>query len=318
MTFNHNRSKLGNHDQSNEPSSSKMVPNASPLENKTNPSLQELDFLFSPLFKEYFTAGNQSVSMSSALSDNSKQQDTQPTLNIQPTTNLTIPTTNVNAEENNTDQATDAQFQPYEFFNPFYTLVQEVAESSPHNDLFAYAAYKSFPIYQMDVETDFLNGPLKEEVYVSQPDRFVDPVHLKKVYYLRKALYGLKQAPRAWYDELSNFLMSKVSLKMLIMSDALILAKALLEEYNSYVKTMAISRNPMRHSRTKNINVHYHFIKKQVERGIIELYLVKTEYQLADMFMKALSQDRFEYLVRRLGMRCLTPAKLEVMANETT
>ncbi|GKA95465.1 retrotransposon protein, putative, ty1-copia subclass [Tanacetum coccineum] len=154
----------------------------------------------------------------------------------------------------------------------------------------------------MDVETDFLNGPLKEEVYVSQPDRFVDPVHLKKVYYLRKALYGLKQAPRAWYDELSNFLMSKVSLKMLIMSDALILAKALLEEYNSYVKTMAISRNPMRHSRTKNINVHYHFIKKQVEHGIIELYLVKTEYQLADMFMKALSQDRFEYLVRRLGL----------------
>ncbi|GJU43859.1 retrovirus-related pol polyprotein from transposon TNT 1-94 [Tanacetum coccineum] len=73
----------------------------------------------------------------------------------------------------------------------------------------AYAAYKSFPIYQMDVKTTFLNGPLKEEVYVAQPEGFVDPDHPEKVYLLRKALYGLKQAPRAWYDELSNFLMSK-------------------------------------------------------------------------------------------------------------
>ncbi|GJY30573.1 retrovirus-related pol polyprotein from transposon TNT 1-94, partial [Tanacetum coccineum] len=73
----------------------------------------------------------------------------------------------------------------------------------------AYVAHKCFPIYQMDVKTAFLNGPLKEEVYVAQPDGFVDTGHPEKVYRLRKALYGLKQAPRAWYDELSNFLMSK-------------------------------------------------------------------------------------------------------------
>ncbi|GKC54813.1 ribonuclease H-like domain-containing protein [Tanacetum coccineum] len=76
----------------------------------------------------------------------------------------------------------------------------------------AYVEHKSFPIYHMDVKTVFLNGPLKEEVYVSQPDGFVDPDHPKKVYRLRKALYGLKQAPRAWYDELSTFLISKDSL----------------------------------------------------------------------------------------------------------
>ncbi|GJT27543.1 NAD(P)H-quinone oxidoreductase subunit T, chloroplastic [Tanacetum coccineum] len=58
----------------------------------------------------------------------------------------------------------------------------------------------------MDVKTAFLYGPLKEEVYVNQPDGFVDPYHPDKVYRLKKALYGLKQAPRAWYDELSNFL----------------------------------------------------------------------------------------------------------------
>ncbi|GKD22939.1 retrovirus-related pol polyprotein from transposon TNT 1-94, partial [Tanacetum coccineum] len=73
----------------------------------------------------------------------------------------------------------------------------------------AYAAHKSFPIYRMDVKTAFLIGPLKEEVYVAQPDGFVDPDHPDKVYRLRKALYGLKQALRAWYDKLSKFLISK-------------------------------------------------------------------------------------------------------------
>ncbi|GJZ09488.1 retrovirus-related pol polyprotein from transposon TNT 1-94, partial [Tanacetum coccineum] len=62
----------------------------------------------------------------------------------------------------------------------------------------AHVAHKSFPIYQMDVKTAFLNGPLKEDVYVAQPEGFVDPDHPKKFYLLRKALYGLKQAPRAW------------------------------------------------------------------------------------------------------------------------
>nr|GEY11634.1 hypothetical protein [Tanacetum cinerariifolium] len=72
-----------------------------------------------------------------------------------------------------------------------------------------YAAHNCFPIYQMDVKTTFLNGPLKKEVYVAQPYGFVDHDHPKNVYRLRKALYGLKEAPRAWYDELSQFLISK-------------------------------------------------------------------------------------------------------------
>nr|GEW10852.1 retrovirus-related Pol polyprotein from transposon TNT 1-94 [Tanacetum cinerariifolium] len=70
---------------------------------------------------------------------------------------------------------------------------------------------------------------------------------------------------------------------------------------------IAISCNPVQNSRTKHINVRYHFIKEKVEKGIVELFFVVTEYQLADLFTKALSEDRFKYLVRRLGMICLTP-----------
>ncbi|GJU69433.1 retrovirus-related pol polyprotein from transposon TNT 1-94 [Tanacetum coccineum] len=422
----------------------------------------------------------------------------------------------------------------------------------------AHAAHKSFPIYQMDVKTAFLNGPLKEEVYVAQPEGFVDPDHPEKVYLLRKALYGLKQAPRAWYDELSNFLMSKgftkgtidptlfkikygedILLVQIYVDDIIFgstnpkyskrfeklmhsrfemslmgemkfflglqihqspkgifinqakYALEILKKHNmdnchsigtplatkpkldvdlsgepvdqsdyrskigslmyltssrpdlvqavcycaryqarptqkhlkevkrifKYLKgtinmglwypkdsgfeltafsdadhagcldtrkstsggiqflgdklvswmskkqnctamssaeaeyvalsascaqvmwmrthlkdygfnynkiplycdsqsSIAISCNPVQHLRTKHIHTRYHFIKETVGKiGISELIFCQTEYQLADMFTKALPEDRFKYLVRRIGMRCLTPEELEVLTN---
>ncbi|GKB62105.1 retrovirus-related pol polyprotein from transposon TNT 1-94 [Tanacetum coccineum] len=71
----------------------------------------------------------------------------------------------------------------------------------------ANATSKNMIIYQMDVKTTFLNGKLKEEVYVSQPESFVDPDHPTYIYRLKKALYALKQAPRAWYNTLSRFIL---------------------------------------------------------------------------------------------------------------
>ncbi|GKA00048.1 retrovirus-related pol polyprotein from transposon TNT 1-94 [Tanacetum coccineum] len=71
------------------------------------------------------------------------------------------------------------------------------------------ATNKNNMIFQMDVKKAFLNGKLKEEVYVSQPEGFVDQEYLSHVYNLKKVLYGLKQAPRAWYDMLSSFLISQ-------------------------------------------------------------------------------------------------------------
>nr|GFC23300.1 retrovirus-related Pol polyprotein from transposon TNT 1-94 [Tanacetum cinerariifolium] len=77
----------------------------------------------------------------------------------------------------------------------------------------AYAAHKSFTVFQMDVKTAFLHGSLKEDVYVCQPEGFIDADHPSHVYKLKKALYGLKQAPRAWYDELSTFLLQNHFIK---------------------------------------------------------------------------------------------------------
>nr|GEU83449.1 retrovirus-related Pol polyprotein from transposon TNT 1-94 [Tanacetum cinerariifolium] len=78
---------------------------------------------------------------------------------------------------------------------------------------------------------------------------------------------------------------------------------------------IAISCNPVQHSRTKNIAIRYHFIKEHVEKGTIELYFVKTDYQLADLFTKALLVDRFNYLVCHIGMRSLSPQELNRLAK---
>ena len=74
--------------------------------------------------------------------------------------------------------------------------------------LLALACHLKFKLYQMDVKTAFLNGFLKEDVYMAQPKGFIDPHFPDQVLYLKKALYGLKQAPKAWYDRLTQYLVS--------------------------------------------------------------------------------------------------------------
>ena len=69
--------------------------------------------------------------------------------------------------------------------------------------LLALSCQLKFNLYQIDVKTAFLNGLLKEDVYVAQPKGFIDPHFSDHVLYLNKAFYGLKQASRAWYDRLT-------------------------------------------------------------------------------------------------------------------
>nr|GEV27217.1 hypothetical protein [Tanacetum cinerariifolium] len=221
----------------------------------------------------------------------------------------------------------------------------------------------------IDVKTTFLNGPLKREVYVAQPDGFVDPDHPEKVYRLKKALYGLKQAPRVWYDELLKFLTSKGFTKGLQIHQSprgifMTQAKYALEilqkhgmekgqiidaDHAECINTrkstyrgiqflgdklvswmskkqdctamslaeaeyvaLSVSCAQVMWMRTQLYDYGFNYNK-------IPLYCdSRTDYQLADMFTKASLEDRFKYLVRRISMRCLTPAELEVLANEST
>ncbi|GJU33387.1 integrase, catalytic region, zinc finger, CCHC-type containing protein [Tanacetum coccineum] len=79
---------------------------------------------------------------------------------------------------------------------------------------------------------------------------------------------------------------------------------------------IALCCNNVKHSRSKHIDIRFHFIKEQVENGVVELYFVNTEYQLADIFTKALGRERIEFLINNMGMRSFTPETLKQLADD--
>ncbi|GKB29779.1 hypothetical protein Tco_0869180 [Tanacetum coccineum] len=87
--------------------------------------------------------------------------------------------------------------------------------------------------------------------------------------------------------------------------------------YYDNKSAIALCCNNVQHSRAKHIDIRYHFIKEQVENGIVELYFVRTEYQLADIFTKRLPRERFNFLIDKLGMRSMSPETLKSLAEET-
>ncbi|GJR66985.1 retrovirus-related pol polyprotein from transposon TNT 1-94 [Tanacetum coccineum] len=285
------------------------------------------------------------------------------------------------------------------------------------------------------------NGELKEEVYVSQPEGFLDQDNPSHVYKLKKALYGLKQAPRVWYDMLSSFLISQqfskdavdptlftwhagndILLVQIYVDDIIFAstntaiprvifinqskyASEIVKKYGLHsidavdtpmienkkldedlqgkpvdatlyhgmigsLMYLTFSRPDLNyvvclcaryqakptekhlqavkrifrylngtihmglwyskdtdmsltayadadHAGSKHIDIRYHFIKEQVENGIMELYFVRAEYQLADIFTKLLPRERFNFLIDKLGMRSKTSETLKCLAGET-
>nr|GEX62197.1 integrase, catalytic region, zinc finger, CCHC-type, peptidase aspartic, catalytic [Tanacetum cinerariifolium] len=253
----------------------------------------------------------------------------------------------------------------------------------------ANVASKNMTIYQMDVKTVFLNGELKEKVYVSQPEGFVDPDHLTHMYRLKKALYGLNQAPRKFRmnscDPVDTPMVDRLKLdedpleipvdqtrfhsmvgslmyltasrpdlvfvglwypKDTVMAptayadedhigcqdtrrsmsgSAQFLRDKLVSWSSKKQRSTAISTteaeyiaivialccNNVQHSRSKHIGIRHHFIQEKVEKGVVKLFFVTTDYQLVDIFTKALPREWFEFLLPRLGMKSMSPKTLK-------
>nr|GEV70012.1 hypothetical protein [Tanacetum cinerariifolium] len=214
----------------------------------------------------------------------------------------------------------------------------------------AYAAHKDFTVFQINVKTTFLNGILKEEVYVGQPPvptPMVEQAKLKldlvgkpvdhtdyrsmtgSLMYVTLSRPDIMFATRLWYLKDSGFdltaysdadhagchLDRKTESEYVAVSSccAQVLGmRTQLTDYGFFYdkvpiycdskSAIAISCNPVQHTRTKHIDVRYHFIKDHVEKGTIELYFVGTEYQLANLFTKSLPEARFKFLDMKLGM----------------
>ncbi|GJX38929.1 hypothetical protein Tco_0252232 [Tanacetum coccineum] len=79
---------------------------------------------------------------------------------------------------------------------------------------------------------------------------------------------------------------------------------------------IALCCNNIQHSRSKHIDIKYNFIKEQVENGVVELYFVKTKYQLANIFIKALGRESLDFLINKLGMRSMSPETMKRLAEE--
>ncbi|GJR73019.1 hypothetical protein Tco_0085384 [Tanacetum coccineum] len=86
--------------------------------------------------------------------------------------------------------------------------------------------------------------------------------------------------------------------------------------YYDNKSTITLCCNNVQHSRSKHIDIRFHFIKEQVKNGVVELYFVNTKYQLPDIFTKALGREIMEFLINKPGMRSFTPETLKQLADE--
>ncbi|GKA95384.1 retrovirus-related pol polyprotein from transposon TNT 1-94, partial [Tanacetum coccineum] len=177
----------------------------------------------------------------------------------------------------------------------------------------ANAANKNMTIYQMDVKTAFLNGELHEEVYAKPTEK-----HLHAVKRIFRYLRGTTNMD-LWYSKDTNIALTAYAdadhalcqdTRRSTYGSAQLLgdrhygfAFNKIPLYCDNKSAIALCCNNVQHSRSKHIDVRYHLIKEQVENGVVELYFVRTEYQLADIFTKALPRERLEFLLNKLGMK---------------
>nr|GEY05797.1 hypothetical protein [Tanacetum cinerariifolium] len=291
------------------------------------PSQQELDLLFGPLYDEFFITC-------------SNPQDKQASTSIQPTSEPSTPTY-VHAEENNNDQAEEGEHVPDEkFTNPFCTSIQEVAESSSHNignsnvptfnqpQVSKYRWTKGHPLEQVHKNP---SRPVQTRRHLATDLKmcmFVLTVSTAEPKNIKEAM-----ADSAWIEAMQEELhqfnrLQGSSFGLTAFSDAdhaecidsrkstsggiQFLGDKLVSWMSKKQNCTAMSSAEAEYMTLSASFSHSNFMQPR-----IALSYQAHPYSLADMFTKALPEDRFKYIVRRIGMRCLTPTELEVLAKES-
>ncbi|GJV15182.1 retrovirus-related pol polyprotein from transposon TNT 1-94 [Tanacetum coccineum] len=236
----------------------------------------------------------------------------------------------------------------------------------------ANAANKNMTIFKMDVKMAFLNGKLKEEAYISQPevqdvDDGADVILFRITNFLLSQMHLSKPAKPTenhlnvvkrifrylkgtinmglWYSKDASMSLTayadlvfqeakehcnleyrgEIYCLMWVLCSNLWMCSQLTDYgfqfnkiplYCDNKSVIALCCNNVQHLRAKHIDVRYHFIKEHVENGIVELYFVRTEYQLADIFTKPLPRERFNFLFEKLGLRSMSPKMLKRLTEE--
>nr|GEU55275.1 Gag-Pol polyprotein [Tanacetum cinerariifolium] len=240
--------------------------------------------------EEFFHESSESFqeeSSSSSLNDDVQQSSKEvgvPSLNTQSVSNNKIP---------NVDEASTSHNVFNERLEDAY--FDAISRIEAIRLFLAYAAHKDFIVFQMDVKTAFLNGILKEEVYVGQP-----PGDKLMCWSSKKQSYVSISTAESEYVAVSSCCAQVLWMRTQLTDYGFFYDKV--PVYCDSKSAIAISYNPVQHTRTKHIDERYHFIKDHVEKGTIELYFVGTEYQLADLFTKSLPEARFHDMIQSFIM----------------
>nr|GEU72554.1 integrase, catalytic region, zinc finger, CCHC-type, peptidase aspartic, catalytic [Tanacetum cinerariifolium] len=350
--------------------SSGVVPNSVPTTPYVPSTNKDLEILFKPMFDEYLepprverpvspTPAVQAPINSAAESTFMEDNPIDPVDN-NPFINVFAPEPSCDASSSGDVSSTESTYvsQILHHLSKWRRITRSIMSLATLLDC------KNMTIYQMDVKTAFLNGELKEEVYVNQPEGFVDPDHPTHVYRLKKALYGLKQALRAWMkscDPVDTPMMDQLNLdenlvgilvdqtrfcsmvgSLMYLTASrpdLVFIVCMCARYQASPtkKHLEALKRVFRYLRgTINWGLWYpkdtvmaltayadadhagcqDTRRKQVEKGVVELYSVTIDYQLAYIFTKALPRERFEFLLPRLGMKSMSLATLKRLQEE--
>ncbi|GJV31138.1 retrovirus-related pol polyprotein from transposon TNT 1-94, partial [Tanacetum coccineum] len=241
------------------------------------PSKEDLDNLFGPMFEDYFEQKSSDTTINSAAQPTHDQEDSPSTSSIIVDTHEAPPVVTTSDEQTSPislqesdefNQEDSADFDGNTQFVPYDSLNHEEIESSttnlePSNVQNFHQVQPSTHIWTKDHPLDQVIGDPSKPVMTRQRLHTDSEVCM---YALTVSTIKPKNIKEAMADQ----------------------------------SAIAISCNPVQHSKTKHIDIRYHFIKEHVEKGTVELYFVGTEYQLADLFTKALPKERFEYLVHRI------------------